>query len=134
MPMNPKDHIRAAFGRETLFQNLMFVFCVLFGLALIANTQPAGDGAFFWDASFLHNGQRLYADMHLALQPLFILETSAWMALFGKEWLVSKVPAVLHLIAYCLALLLLVRQSGLSDAQKALILGCAFFASISFEA
>jgi hypothetical protein len=115
-------------------QNLMFLFCVLFGLAMIADTQTAADGVWFWYAAFLHGGQRLYSGMHLALPPLFALEASFFLGLFGKGWLVSKIPAALHLIAYCFAFLLLVRRSKLSDAQKALVLGCAFFVSISFEA
>ncbi len=72
--------------------------------------------------------------MHLALQPLFVLETSAFMTLLGKGWLVSKIPAALHLVAFCLGLLLLVRQSSLSDARKAIVLAVSFFVVISFEA
>jgi hypothetical protein len=134
MPLNPVRRIRASFDRTTLYQNLMFVFCVLFGLAMIANTQSAGDGGWFWYATFLRNGRRLYADMHLALQPLFVLETEFFMSLLGKGWIVSKVPAVLHLLAYCVALLILVRRSNFSDGQKAVVLACGFFVPISFEA
>lgn len=119
---------------QRLLQNLMFLFCVMFGVAMIANTQTAADGVWFWYAAFLHDGQRLYSGLHLALPPLFALEASFFLALFGKGWLVSKIPAAIHLIAYCFAFLILVRQSRLSDAQKALVLGCAFFVSISFEA
>lgn len=72
--------------------------------------------------------------MHLALQPLYVLETRAAMAVLGKGWLVSKLAAILHLLAFCIALLLLVRQSALSDARKAILLVCSFFVSISFEA
>jgi hypothetical protein len=126
--------LRALVNRDTVYQNLMFVFCILFGLAMIANVQPAGDGVWFWYSWFFLGGKHLYADMHLALQPLFVLETAACMALLGKGWLVSKIPAVLHLLAYCFGLLLLARTSRLSDGAKAILLGYAFFASISFEA
>jgi hypothetical protein len=119
-------------GRETLYQSLMFLFCVLFGLAMIANTQTVGDGGWYWYAVSLHSGKRLYSDMHLALQPLFVLETASFLALLGKGWLVSKVPAVLHVVAYCVGLLLVARSSKLSDRQKALVLACAFFVSIDF--
>jgi hypothetical protein len=134
MPLNLKRRVPAAFGRETLWQNMTLIFCVLFGLALIANTQTAGDGGWFWYATFLHGGRRLYADMHLALQPLFVLETASFLALLGKGWLVSKAPAVLHVAAYCIGLLLVARSSKLPDRQKALVLACAFFVSIDFEA
>ena len=86
----------------------------------------------FWYATALRNGKHLYADLHLALQPLFPLETSYFLSLLGKGWLVSKVPAVLHLVAYCVGLLLIARSSNLSDRQNALNLACAFFTSIAF--
>jgi hypothetical protein len=119
---------------KTLAQGLMVVFCLLFGLAMIADTQTAGDGVWFWYATFLHSGKHLYRDMHLALQPLYVLETASFMALLGKGWLASKVPAVLHVAAYCIGLALVARSSKLPDRQKALVLACAFFVSIDFEA
>ena len=117
-----------------LFQTIVFACCVLFGLGLIANTEASNDGSWFWYSVFFTSGKRLYADMHLALQPLYVLETSALMTVLGKGWLVSRIPAVLHLFAYCLALLLLVRKSGLSDAGKAVLLAFSFFVSITFGA
>ena len=117
--------------RINRFQYIAFVFCVLFGLAMIANTQPALDGGWFWYSSFLNSGKHLYADMHLVLQPLYVLETSAFMAVLGKGWLVLKVVPTLHVLAYCLALLLLVRRSSLSDARKAILLASSFFISVS---
>ena len=117
--------------RRNLFQISVFVLCVLFGLAMIANTQTAADGTWFWYDFFFNSGKRLYADMHLPLQPLFVLDSSAFRAVLGTGWLVSKVAPALHLLAYCLALLLLVRQSNLSDARKAILLACSFFVSIS---
>ncbi len=134
MELSLQIRLRGLVSRGTVYQNLMFVFCVLFGLALVVSVQSAGDGTWFWYASFLRGGRLLYADMHLALQPVFVLETSWWMALVGKGWLVSKVPAVVHLLLYCLGLLLLVRRSDWTDGQKAILLGAAFFVSICFEA
>jgi hypothetical protein len=121
-------------GHATLNQNLMFAGCVLFGLAMISQTQGAGDGGWYWYATLLRGGKHLYRDLHLALQPLYVLETAWFLGVLGKGWLASKVPAVLHLTAYCVGLLLLVRQSKLSDGQKAVVLGCGFFVSICFEA
>jgi hypothetical protein len=118
-------------NRSNLFQNIAFVFCILFGLALIACTHTAEEGSWFWYSFFLDGGKRLYADMHMVLQPLVALETNAFMAVLGKGWLVSKIPAAINVVAYCLALLLLVRQSNLSDARKAIVLACSFFVSIS---
>ena len=119
-----------AFDESNRFQTLNFLFCVLFGLAMIANVQTTNDGGWMWYALSLHNGQRLYADLHLALQPLFVLEAAAFLKLLGRGWLASKVPAVLHLVAYCAGLSLLARRSTLPDRQKAVVAGCAFFVSI----
>ncbi len=120
-------------NRGNVFQSIAFIFCVLFGLAMIANTQTAGDGLWFWYSSFFDNGKRIYADMHLPLQPLFVLDTSAFRAVLGTGWLVSKIAPALHVVALCLALLLLVRQSALSDLRKAIVLVCCFFIFISTE-
>jgi hypothetical protein len=121
-------------GRKTLDRNLMFACCMLFGLAMIAQTQASGDGGWTWYATLMRGGKHLYRDLHLALQPLYVLETAWFLGLLGKGWLASKAPAVLHLVAYCAGLLLLVRRSELSDGEKAVVLGCGFFVSICFEA
>ena len=111
-----------------------FLLCFFFGLFLILNTLNAGDGGWFWYAWLFLQGKKIYADLHLVQQPLFVLETSLALKLLGNGWLISKVPAVLHLLAYSLCLFLLVRRSRLSDARKALLFTVAFFVSISFEA
>jgi hypothetical protein len=116
--------------RGTRYQDLVLAFCFLFGLALIANTQVANDGGWMWYAILLRNGRLLYADMHLALQPLFVLETSWILGLFGRGWLVSKILAVLDLGAFCLGLRLLSQRSNLPDWQKAIVLGTGFFVAI----
>lgn len=126
--------IKRIFNRKCACQNASLAICILFGLALIANTQSAGEGTWFWYSVYFNNGKHLYADLHLALQPIYVLETSAFMTLFGKGWIASKIPAVLHLIAYCLSLRILVAKSNLTDIHKAILLLCAFFVGISFEA
>jgi hypothetical protein len=109
-------------------------FCVISGLLILFQTQGAGDGTWILYAELLRQGHHLYADMHLALQPLFVLETSAWMAIAGNGWFISRVPAVLHLTAYVAALAWLVQQIDFTDRQRAAVLLSGFFASISFEA
>ncbi len=133
-PNRMRDGLDQGAGTGTRYQNLMFLFCVLFGLAMIAGTQGSGDSGWYWYATLLRSGKHLYRDLHLVLQPLFVLETASFLALLGKGWIASRVPAVLHLVAYCVGYLLLVRRSELSDGEKAVLLGCGFFVSISFEA
>ena len=110
------------------------IFCFLFGVAIIANTQPAGDGIWFWYAEFLHQGTRLYSSMHLSLQPLYILETDAWTRIAGQGWLLSKVPALVHVLGLISALVLLLRESNWPDRQKSLLLAGTFLVSLQFVA
>jgi len=108
------------------YQSLAILFCVLLGLAMIVNTQLAGEATWFWYANLFHNGAKLYADLHLALQPLLILEMDVWMKLFGTKCLVTEIPSVLHLLVLCLGLFLLLRESDWPDWQKAIVLASAF--------
>jgi hypothetical protein len=110
----------------TRWQILAALFCVAFGIALILNIHPAGDGMWFWYAILLRSHHRLYADLHLALQPLFVLETALFQTLFGKSWLASKIPAVLQLITYCYGVMLVNRYSHWKDWQKAIVFTSVF--------
>jgi hypothetical protein len=118
-------YIRAAFhGR--VYQSLAILFCVLLGLAMIVNTQLAGEAMWFWYATLFHRGAKLYANLHLALQPLFILEMDVWLKLFGIKCLVTEIPSVIHLLLLCFGIFLLLRESDWPDWQKAIVLASAF--------
>ena len=114
-----------------VLQYCAFFFCIAFGFAMIANNQTPADGVWYWYAYYLEHGKRLYADMHVPLQPSFMLETKAVLAIFGRSWLASKIPAIIHLLIFCVAWLLLVRRATTSDARKAILLLFAFSTSIS---
>jgi hypothetical protein len=118
----------------TIYQSLAILFCVLFGIAMIANTQLAGEAWWFWYARFFHSGSKLYADLHLAQQPLFVLETDAWMRMFGIKTLVMEIPSVIHVIAFCLGIFLILRESDWPDWQKAIVLASAFLISVECTA
>ncbi len=117
-----------------LLPGLTTAFCIAFGLALIANTQLACDGGWFLYAVLHRGGTRLYRDLHLVLQPLAVLETEWWMSLVGKGWIVSKVPAVLHLVAFTTGIALVTSKSKLASIPKAIVIACVFFVGIHFEA
>ena len=122
-------YIRDAFyGR--VYQSLAILFCVLFGLAMIANTQLGGEAEWFLYAGLLHSGAKLYADLHLPLQPLFVLETDAWIQLFGIKCLVTEIPSIFHVLVFCLGIFLILRESDWPDWQKAIVLASAFLISI----
>jgi hypothetical protein len=132
--MNLRTRLRDAFSAESCWQTLTWAFCILFGLAMIANVQVADDGSWFWYAVLFHQGKLLYADLHLTLQPLIVLETNFFLVLLGKSWLAMKAPAVLHVLFYSFTLWLLARYSNLKDHERAIVLACAFFLCISFTA
>lgn len=128
----PAEHNRQRhFGR--LLPGLTTAACIAFGIALIANTQLAADGGWFWYAVLHHSGQRLYADLHLVLQPLAVLETEWWMSLTGKGWIVSRIPAVLHLVAFTLGIAFVTAKSKLAVFPQALLIAFVFFVGIHFE-
>lgn len=110
------------------------VFCVLFGILLIFQVQVAGDGMWFWYAKLLLGGRHLYGDLHLALQPLFVLVTAANMRAFGEGWLVSKLPAVVLLTVYVGVLCSIAQRLPLRDGTKAVLLLTAFSFPLLFEA
>jgi hypothetical protein len=114
----------AFYGRG--YQSLAILFCLLLGLAMIVNTQLSGEATWFWYATLFRHGAKLYADLHLALQPLLILEMNVWMKLFGTKCLVTEIPSVLHLLVLCLGMFLLLRESDWPDWQKAVVLASAF--------
>ena len=115
-------------------QSLAILFCVLFGIAMIVNTQMSGEAEWFWYGSLLHSGAKLYADLHLALQPLFVLETDAWMQLFGTKCIVTEFPSVIHVLVFCVGIFLILRESDWPDWQKAIVLASAFFISLECTA
>ncbi len=117
-------------SKSKRWQTLAILFCVAFGLALILNTHPAGDGMWYWYAVLLRTHHRLYADLHLALQPLFVMETAAFQSLLGESWLASKVPAFLQSIAYCFGIALVIRFSRWGDWEKATIIVGVFALTI----
>jgi hypothetical protein len=126
-------YIRGAFSGR-VYQSLAIFFCVLFGIAMIANTQMGGEAEWFWYANLLHNGSKLYADLHLPLQPLFVLETNAWIQLFGIKCLVTEIPSVIHVLVLCLGIFLILRESDWPDWQKAIVLASAFLICIECPA
>jgi hypothetical protein len=100
--------------------------CFLLGLAMIVNTQGAGESTWYWYTVFFHQGSKLYSDLHLALQPLYILELDAWMNLFGRKLLVTETPSLFHLVFMCVGIFLLLRESDWPDWQKGIVLASSF--------
>ena len=116
------------------YQSVAILFCVLFGIAMIANTQLGGEAEWFWYGTLLHSGVKLYADLHLALQPLIILQADAWIQLFGVKCLVTEIPSLMYVIGLCMAIFLILRESDWPDWQKAILLAGAFLICVECDA
>jgi hypothetical protein len=117
--------------RERRWQALATLLCILFGIAFIANIHPIGDGLWFWYATSLRGGHLLYADMHLPLQPLFVLLTVWSQQLFGTGWVASKVLAIAQLVTYVVALWLINDFVPWKDWQKAILIASVFGMTIT---
>jgi hypothetical protein len=114
----------------SVYQSLAILFCVLFGIAMIVNTQMSGEGWWFGYANLFHNGSKLYADLHLPLQPLFVLLTNAWIQSFGTKCLVTEIPSVIYVAIFSLGIFLILRESDWPDWQKAIVLASAFLIAV----
>ena len=128
--MNLARHLRELFhGR--LYQSLAVLFCLLFGVAMVLNNQMGGEAMWFWYSTLFHSGAKLYADLHLALQPLFVLETDVWMRIFGSTLIAYEFPSILHILAACFAMFLVLRESDWPDWQKAVVLAGSFALTVA---
>ena len=96
--------------------------CVLLGLAMIVNNQMGGEAMWFWYATIFQHRARLYGDLHVALQPLFVLLTYGWMAVFGDRLLVTQIPSLVEIGVMCVGLLFLLCESDWPDWQKGMFL------------
>lgn len=105
---------------------LAAVGCALFGLVFLLNVHSVGDGVWFWYATGLQNGHKLYRDLHVPMQPLFILITEWNQRLLGTSWLASKVPAVMQDVLYSCGLYLVARRVPWPDWQRALLVAATF--------
>ena len=113
------------------FQMAAIVVCVLLGVAMILNNQMGGEAMWFWYATTFHHGARLYADLHIALQPLFVLLVDGWMKMFGQRLWVTQIPSVLEIGLMCAGTWLVLRESALKDWQKGVVLLGTFALTVS---
>lgn len=112
--------------RGRVWQGLAVLFCLLLATAMILNNQMAGEGVWFWYARAFQHGVRLYADLHLPLQPLFVLEVDGWMHLLGIQTWAYELPSLLHALLLCGVLGWGLRYSDWLRAQKAVLLAACF--------
>ncbi len=119
-----RDTLQARTGRA--WQVTAAVFCTGFGLCHLLNVFTAGDGLWYWYAVLFDRGQRLYADLHLNLQPFFIVMTRAALHVFGHSWLGFRVFPLLQVALYVAGLFGAAQFVGWSDRKRALLLLASF--------
>ncbi len=113
-------------ARSRILPELAAVFCLIFGLAYIANIHPVGDGLWYWYATSLRDDQKLYSDLHFNLQPFFVLLTAAGQKMFGSGWLASKVMPSIQLAAFVIMLRAIVRRAPWKPWERAVLLLAVF--------
>lgn len=111
---------------RSLWQTLAVVFCVGFGCSHLLNVFTSGDGLWYWYTVLFDRGQRLYADLHLNLQPLFILTTWVFLHVFGHSWLGFRVFPLFQVVLYSVGLMLVARFAPWTDAGRAWLILAAF--------
>ncbi len=109
-----------------------FLLCLLFALLVIALTDPVGDGSWFWYSVMYRDGQRLYAGLHLALQPMLPLEFALFQRLFGTRWLPSRLLGLFNALLYSTGLALVLRFLPWKQWQRALLLLTTFVVTSDF--
>ena len=134
MSFDPEGQFAERPRTGKIWQVIATVYCMLFGLAIILNVEMGGEAMWFWYATLLHRGVKLYSDLHLVLQPLYVLETNTWMQLVGVRCIPYEGLAVLHLAGLCVSILLVLRESDWPDWQKAVLLFGTFLIVIRFTA
>jgi hypothetical protein len=110
-----------------------YVAYLVFGLCLILNCQVDSDGTWYFYGKLLHRGVRLYTDLRLPQQPLFILVTAWWQLLFGNSWLLSLLPSALNLGLFTHGFYLLARRSNWLPWQQAVVFLGSAFAAIAWN-
>ena len=114
------------FFKSRRWQVLSAFACFLYGIVSILNVHSLNEGLWFWYAHLIAGGHRLYADLHLPLQPLFVLLNVGALKLFGDGWLASKSLAIAQLLAFCVGLVLVADLARWKDGQKAIVIAAVF--------
>jgi hypothetical protein len=108
--------------------------CFLFGVVLLFTVIAAGDGTWFFYAQDFLNGKKIYTDLHLVQQPLFILINALGISMFGTSFYAQKVIFVPILVCYLLFSYLLVIKAGKGELFRTALFFFFFFVGIHFEA
>ena len=106
--------------------------CFALGVWSLAYIQSAGDGMWYFYAKALLRGDRLYSDLHVVLQPAFVMLNALGIVLFGDTFLGQKAIFVVVLAAYIILSVALITRIRASGSVHAFVFAAFFFASTHF--
>ena len=119
-------HKNGAWSAGKLYQAFAILCCLVLAAVMILNTQMSGEAMWFWYGTVFDHGAKIYSQLHTALQPLFVLETGAWLRIFGKNLFLYETPSLIHAFVLSLAIYLILKESPWPDWQKAIVLFATF--------
>jgi len=116
------------------YSALAAIFACCFGAYLLFSVIGAGDGAWFFYAKDFLAGKRLFSDLNLLQQPVFILLNAIGISVFTQSYIAQKLIFVPILMLYVFFSYLLVNKSSSGQLFKTALFLFFFFAGIIFEA
>lgn len=114
------------------WQGLAAAGCFAVACLLVFLIHPEGDGSWYWYTVLFRSGRHIYSQLHLALQPLLVLEIACFQKLFGMSWIASLFVGLWNASLFLASLILLNRFNSWRDWQKAILLFCAFVTTADF--
>lgn len=115
------------------WQIVAMLFCMAFGFAHLLNVFTIGDGIWFWYGMLVRQGKHVYSDLHLNLQPLFVLLTRYSLGLFGSSWISFRVLPAIQVVLYSVGLMLLARYIPWRDRNRAILILAAFSLTMTID-
>jgi len=116
------------------YSSLAAIIACCFGTYLLFSVIGAGDGTWFFYAKDFLDGKRLFSDLNLLQQPVFILINAIGISAFPQSYIAQKIIFVPILVLYVFFSYLLVNKSSAGQLFKTALFLCFFFAGIRFEA
>ena len=116
------------------YSALAAILACFFGAYLLFSVIGAGDGMWFFYAKDFLAGRRLFSDLNLLQQPVFILINAIGISVFTQSYIAQKLVFVPILMLYVFSSYLLVNKSSSGQLFKTALFLCFFFTGIRFEA
>ena len=111
-----------------------FLFCILYAACLLFYTIAPGDGGWMLYAKSILHGNRIYSELNLNQQPLFILYSQGINLIFGDRILLQKLGYLTTPIFYSYFLFKIVSLIAANGLVRGFTTIALFFIAITFVA